>query len=91
MHTKYIVMKDEHGHELLFTFPETIAHNWMAHAVTDIREGVPANWTKPYRRAECIAAGFITADGVCWGKSESLGIASRTEADTLLWMRGSYK
>jgi hypothetical protein len=91
MKTKYIVMKDEHGKELLFTFPEMIAHNWMFEAVQNVREGVPQNWARPYRGSDCVAAGFMTKDGVCYGRSESLNIPSRPEIDTKLFLSGSFQ
>lgn len=80
---KYIVV-DAGGHEMIFTFPDVVMHFWMLEAVRTLRQGVPDNWCRPYMGAVCVGAGFVTSDGVCFGRSESLKIDSRPALDTAL-------
>lgn len=87
MQTKYIVIK--HGDkEMIFTFPNEVTHSFMFGAVKTIKQGFPLNWTRPYLDAEIVSAGFVTHTGECHGKSESLGVASRPELDTMLLQIG---
>lgn len=84
---KYITIKTPAGEELLFTFPDTVAHLWMFHGVQELKQGVPQNWCRPYRDSECVGAGFVM-DGTCYGRSESLNIDSRNQIDTKLLANG---
>ena len=88
MNTKYIVIRTEAGVELLFTFPNEVAHVWFFQAVQTTKQGVPHNWLRPYSNAECVGAGFLM-DGKCFGKSESLNVASRPGFDTALLERAA--
>ncbi|MES2319959.1 MAG: hypothetical protein V4631_20965 [Pseudomonadota bacterium] len=88
MTSKYIAIKAKDGQELLFTFPDTVMHLHMLEAVRHVKQGVPANWVRPYRDAECVGAGFVM-DGRCYGLSTSLDVKSRHDVDTALLARGS--
>jgi hypothetical protein len=84
---KYIVVNLE-GHEAIFVFPKAVNHNRMAEALGAIRFGDGYYWERKLHRARekdgvLISAGFISG-GVCLGRSETLGLASRGEADTKL-------
>jgi hypothetical protein len=83
---KYIVIAVG-NEELMFVFPDTVAHKWMFEAAQGIRQGVPGSWSRPYIGSKCVAAGFVTDDGFCHGRSESLGIASRAGVDTEMFER----
>lgn len=83
---KYIVAVVE-GKESIFTFPRSVDHDRMAEAIEAIRFGSERNWSRKFREGEVIAAGFVT-DGVCHGRSETLGIESREAKDTAL-LRGT--
>jgi hypothetical protein len=59
----------------------------MAEAIVAIRFGSERNWSRKFREGEVIDAGFID-NGTCHGRSETLRLESRGEADTVL-LRGS--
>jgi len=80
---KYIVIAVE-GEELPFLFDERIVHSDMLESVRAMRVGRGQGWSRPYRGAACIAAGFITPRGHCFGESESIGVGSRGEVDDAL-------
>ena len=81
---KYIVVEVTHKtivRELPFIFPESFVHKSMYQMVE--REYLFDHKADSVR---CVAAGFIRSlavapAGGCYGKSESLGIASRGEED----------
>lgn len=81
---KYIVVEVTHKtivRELPFIFPESFVHKSMYQMVE--REYLFDHKADSVR---CVAAGFISSLGVapaggCYGKSESLEIASRGEED----------
>lgn len=80
---KFIVMSLLEKEEI-FVFPRNVDHDRMFEACEAIRFGGDRNWERKYLRdGECVAAGFIDG-GQCHGKSETLGIKSRGEADTKL-------
>jgi len=79
---KYIVMKDEEGKEELFTFPCSVHHDAMAEVLGRIKNHTHGDWHRIFRQP--IAAGFISAGGQCYGKSETLKLSSRPEDSTLL-------
>lgn len=84
---KYIVANIE-GHEALFVFPRAIDHDRMAEALECIRFGYSHNWERKLHNARekdgvLLSAGFVE-NGVCHGRSETLGIASRGAKDTAL-------
>jgi hypothetical protein len=79
---KYIVLALDDKEEI-FVFPRTVDHDRMFEACEAIRFGSERNWNRKYRDGECVAAGFID-DGVCHGRSETLGIESRGSKDTSL-------
>lgn len=74
MPLKYIVLATPNG-EGPVVFPASFQHAWVASLFTECGMTV-------------VAAGFCEiggAEGVrCWGRSSSLGIASRPEADAAL-------
>ena len=68
---KFVCYLDGSGHEVLETFdPEII------HAAYVERERIP--------RDRLISAGFATVYGECYGRSTSLELSSRPDADTAL-------
>lgn len=77
---KYIVYKNGET-EHLVAFPRTIDHDRMGEALEALRFGSERNWHR--RQGEIVGAGFID-DGKCHGRSETLGIGSRSDADTAL-------
>lgn len=80
---KYIVTSLE-DKELIFIFPRDVDHDRMAEAIEAIRFGSSQNWERKLRKdGEMISAGFID-NGKCHGRSETLGINSRDDADTKL-------
>ena len=78
---KYIVYQDG-DKEYLVTFPRSIDHDRMAEAMECLRFGSERDWHR--RQGEVLAAGFVDGGGNCHGRSETLGIASRPDADTAL-------
>lgn len=80
MGCKYIVV-ELNGVEQIFPFPETVIHDRMMDSIGAIKVGTP--WRREYRAAVVISAGFIS-DGVCHGRSETLGVSSRGDVDTAL-------
>jgi hypothetical protein len=88
--TKYIVIASE-GEELIFTFPESIAHVHMFEAVRTVKQGVPQNWNRPHWNAKIVSAGFVYPSGECHGHSETLGVKSRGQVDTKLLDIGNAK
>lgn len=79
---KYIVMQLD-GVETIFTFPKTVNHDRMNEAIGAIRIGYENDWSRKYRQGKAISAGFIT-EGICHGRSETLNLDSRGDADTEL-------
>lgn len=90
MLTKYIVIKSGED-ELIFTFPYCISHDKMFETICHVRQGLNARWTKPLIHATAISAGFVSNDGICHGKSESLKLSSRPGTDTMLLNIGQFK
>lgn len=81
---KYIVVVLE-GEESIFAFPRSVDHDRMFEALQAIRFGPERNWSRKIRcDGEAISAGFVD-DGICHGRSETLGLASRSEVDTALF------
>lgn len=79
---KFITMQDENGKLELFTFPKSIHHDAMAEVLGRIKNQTHGNWHRVFR--EPVSAGFVSADGACYGKSETLGLSSRPEDSALL-------
>lgn len=80
---KYVVVKRGENEEQIFIFPCAINHDEFAEVLSYIKTG-GRNWTREY--AKPISAGFT--DGVtCFGRSETLNLDSRKDADTAL-LRG---
>ena len=80
---KYIVVALE-GKESIFTFPRNVDHDRMYEAIETIRFRSPHNWERKFRmEGEAISAGFVD-NGVCHGRSETLGLDSRGDKDTAL-------
>lgn len=79
---KYIVMALADQEEI-FVFPRTVDHDRMKEACEMIRFGDERHWNRKYRDGECLSAGFVD-NGVCHGRSETLGLSSRGAADTRL-------
>lgn len=83
---KYIVVQLE-GKEQIFIFPKEVDHDRMYEAMEAIRFDVPGtfrgNWKRKLREGEAISAGFV-GNGLCYGRSETLGLDSRLDVDTAL-------
>lgn len=80
---KYVVVKAEGGDEQIFIFPKQIDHDAFAEVLSHIKTG-GRNWRREYR--EPVSAGFT--DGTeCYGRSETLGLNSRS-VDTKLLKQG---
>lgn len=87
MEAKYIVIEAE-GREMLFVFPALVSHNEMFETIKTLRKATPTHdWNRPYHRAVIVSAGFAN-NGVCYGCSISLDVASRPNIDTVLLQRG---
>jgi hypothetical protein len=80
MGCKYIVVAVK-GVEHIFTFPKSVIHKNKMDAIGSIKVGMP--WVREYRSAVVVSAGFIS-NGICHGRSESLGVCSRGDEDTAL-------
>ena len=78
---KYIVTTTEAGEEEIFIFPRAVYHNIMAEAVCHLKDRNHGNWKRVQRTP--VAAGFVD-NGVCNGRSESLGLRSRPIDSALL-------
>lgn len=87
---KYIVANLE-GNDAIFVFPREINHDYMAEALEAIRFGYSHNWERKLHNAisdgKIISAGFVSPDGTCHGRSETLDLDSRGEIDTALLKR----
>lgn len=83
---KYVVVRSEEAGEQMFIFPKSINHNDAAEVLSHIKHGTERNWTRVYRKP--VSAGFT--DGlVCYGRSESLNLASRQSDSALLKTGGA--
>lgn len=71
--------------EMMFVFPRDVDHDRMAEALEAIRFGDDHNWRRELQtEGSIIAAGFIDPEGMCHGRSETLGLESRGAVDTEL-------
>ena len=84
---KYIVVLDEEkGRELMFTFPCSIYHDDFAEIITDVKHRDGRNdWERRYLKP--VSAGFVNS-GKCSGRSEMLNLESRPEIDTVIFNSG---
>ncbi len=82
MTMKYIVTERE-GIEEMFVFPDTINHDCMAEVISRIKNQSHGSWERVLRRP--ISAGFITVEGECYGRSETLRLDSRGITDTVMF------
>lgn len=87
---KYLVANLE-GNDAIFVFPREIDHDRMAEALGAIRFGYSHNWERKLRNAQAdgkiVSAGFVSPDGTCHGRSETLDLDSRGPIDTMLLKR----
>lgn len=80
---KYVVIQLGEK-ESIFVFPRDVDHDRMFEACEAIRFGNERTWERKIRmNGEAIAAGFIDG-GKCHGRSETLNLDSRGDADTAL-------
>lgn len=78
---KYIILQVE-DKTYPFTFSKELNHSDFCDIVKRIKmypNGGHTHWEKKLARADCVGAGFISKDGTCSGRSESLNIESRPE------------
>lgn len=81
---KYIVMNLDNK-EVPICFGSTLPHDYVAEAIRVVRMPEPGgSWSRRYRDAKCISAGFVDINLKCFGRSDSLWIDSRPEIDTEL-------
>ena len=78
---KYLCVKDESGKYEIFIFPKHIDHDAFAESLQDMRNQTHGNWSRQYRTV--VSAGFVDSNMNCHGRSESIGVSSRTD-DTIL-------
>jgi hypothetical protein len=72
---KYIKTKNPDNNKLeIFTFPKSVDHDAMAEMLGAIKNQTHGDWHRV--RREPVSAGFISIDGTCYGKSETLGLAA---------------
>lgn len=79
---KYIVIEDEEGQESIIVFSTHIVHAHMFEALQRMKFGDMVDWKR--RSSHVVGAGFVDYVGNCYGRSESLGVASRPKEDTKL-------
>jgi len=77
---KYVVVKRGENEEQIFIFPCAIDHDAFAEVLSYIKTG-GRNWKREF--AKPISAGF-TDGKTCFGRSETLNLDSRKDADTAL-------
>lgn len=89
---KYISIDVTHGKgdgeltkRLIVAFPEDLIHVDMAQVVEKL-----AKMTFPRARVAVRSAGFVTVAGKCHGASETLGLKSDPEVDTMCFNSGDY-
>lgn len=78
---KYIILKLEDKH-YPFVFSKSLNHSDFCDIAKKTKmypNGGSRNWERLLRNSVCVGAGFISKDGTCHGRSESLGIDSRPE------------
>lgn len=79
---KFITTVDDAGHEEVFLFPRNIEHAAMAEVLGRIKNQTSGQWYRVFRKP--IAAGFVKANGNCYGHSETLNLSARPEDSALL-------
>jgi hypothetical protein len=79
---KYITTRSEDGLEEIFLFSAVINHDAMAEVIECIKNRTREPWHRVHRHP--ISAGFVSADGECYGRSESLRLEARIEDTGLL-------
>lgn len=86
---KYIVMETfgADSVEEIFLFPNSVNHDCMAEVLSRIKNQTWGDWKRIGRMP--VSAGFVNAEGTCYGESESLGLESRPSEDTEL-LRKTY-
>jgi len=80
---KYIVTVRADNIEEMFVFPDTINHDCMAEVLNRIKDRTTGDWHRVHRTP--ISAGFITVEGECYGRSETLRLDSRGTTDTVMF------
>jgi len=78
---KYIRTESENGTHEIFIFPKSIDHDAMMEALSRIKNQTHGPWERVLR--EPVSAGFVDANGACYGESISIGLAS-DKSDTEL-------
>lgn len=84
MDKKYVVMRHVDGEEHIFVFPPSVDHDRFAEATGAIRFGAEQQWRRHMYGFRPVSAGFVDHGGQCYGRSETLGLESRGDADTRL-------
>jgi hypothetical protein len=81
---KYIVVTNKDNEEEMFIFPKSVNHDCFAEVVDRIKNQSYGQWSR--ERRVVVSAGFTNGLS-CYGKSESLGVASR-DIDTKIMVNG---
>lgn len=79
---KYIEISAEGEDNKLIIFSEDIHHDSMFECVRRLRKHKNTGWRR--KTYNVVSAGFINPEGSVYGRSETLGIDSRKEAEELL-------
>lgn len=86
---KYICTVDEHGNREIIMFPKSIDHDCMAEGVEGLRDSTRDPWKRIHRMVD--SAGFVTKSGVCFGRSETLGLSTKEgDTDLMIAQYGGY-
>lgn len=82
---KYIVTKLPDGKEQIFVFDTDIIHAQFFENIKALKtiNYDSGTWERKHLLSKVVGAGFVHK-GICQGKSESLGIASRGQVDIAL-------
>ena len=83
---KYVCFKDGEGREFIVTFPEQFVHLDVSNSIVRMRKDFERSMAR--YDLHPVSAGFVTRDGSCHGKSESLRLSSRPEDTAIL--RGQH-
>lgn len=91
---KYIAFQNDAGDEFIVTFPPMFHHDRYAEVLDYVRMDKGRNDWERFGVMESympISAGFVDFSGNCHGRSETLGLDSRGEEDTMLLKSGGMK
>ena len=79
---------NENRKDEIIVFPRSINHDCMAEGMRRVRTQTWGNWKRLTRTP--VSAGFVSPDGECYGRSETLNLDSLKAEDTALLKLQSY-